>query len=102
VSVRLDTDARFTAEQVCSAFSGKESVEVEVWQAMFASSDLGVLKLFEGVRGVKVAKISGSVGTEYKRWLESVMMSSDGGHVVKWDGEANRRKDYDVWDHGNR
>jgi hypothetical protein len=102
VSVRLDTDARFTAEQVCAAFSGQEFVEVEVWQAMFASSDLGVLRLFEGVRGVKAAKVSGSVGTEYKKWLETVMMSSDGENVMKWEAEANRTTDYDVWGHGNR
>jgi hypothetical protein len=102
VSVRLDTDARFTEEQVRTAFSGKESVEVEVWQAMFASADLGVLRLFEGVRGVKMAKVSGSVGTEYKRWLEGVMMSSGGEDVKEWEGESNRTTDYDIWNHANR
>jgi hypothetical protein len=102
VSVRLDTDARFTEEQVRAAFTDKECVEVEVWQAMFASVDLGVLRLFEGVRGVKIAKVNGSVGTEYKRWLEGVMMSSEGKNIEGWKGESNRTTNYDIWDNGNR
>jgi hypothetical protein len=69
---------------------------------MFAGSDLGILRLFEGVRGVKVAKITGNVGREYKRWLEGAMMTSEGQRVMEWKGESNRTTDYDIWDNGNR
>jgi hypothetical protein len=102
LSVRLDTDARFTAEQVTAAFSGKEYVEVECWQAMFASVDLDVLRLFEGIRGVKQARVSGSVGTGYKKWLEASMMSGIGEDVAMWEGEGGKRAVYDLWEDGNR
>lgn len=39
---------------------------------MFAAADLGVLRLFEGVRGVRRAKVRGSVGAAYGAWLEGL------------------------------
>jgi hypothetical protein len=103
LSVRLDTDARFTSEQVTAAFSGKDYVEVECWQAMFASVDLHVLKLFEGIRGVREARVCGSVGTGYKKWLEGAMTTKLGDEVVRWECEGGKHGgDYDVWEDGNR
>jgi len=98
--VRLDTDPRFTASEVSAAFSGAESLEVEVWQAEYGSVDLRVLKLFEGVRGVRRARVCGSVGGKYARWLEDVMMREVGGMV---EGFVELEEDaYDLWTSGNR
>jgi hypothetical protein len=99
VQVRLDVDARFSKAQVSDAFSGADELEVEVWQATFAAADLTVLKLFEGVRGVGRAKVTGSVGREYAACLEGVMMADYGFVVGKRPEEEGRV--YDVWTHGN-
>lgn len=95
MQVRLDADAPFTYEDVKAAFSGADELEVEVWQAMFASADLKVLRLFEGVRGVKRVRVIGSVGPSYRGWLEIAMMSA-------WDEQIEQPPTdewgvYDVW-----
>lgn len=85
IHVRLDTDPQFSAEQVAESFSGVEVLSVEVFQSMYESCDFGVLRLFEGVRGIGKAMVHGSIGDgEYARWLEEVMMTSpDEQHVPK-------------------
>ena len=94
--MRLDVDAGFSRAQASDAFSGAEELEVEVWQAMFADADLAVLRLFEGVRGVGRAKVSGSVGRRYGAWLEGVMMA-DNGFVVGKRLEEEVGRVYEVW-----
>ena len=53
LTLRLDTDPRFSAQAAKEAFSGAEFFELRVWQSMFDGCGAGVLKLFMGVRGVK-------------------------------------------------
>ena len=77
LTIRLDTDPRFSAEQATAAFSGAEYLEIRVWQSMFDGADCSVLKLFLGVRGVKVAKVGGSAESGLARWLEARMMSDE-------------------------
>lgn len=77
LTIRLDTDPRFSAEQATAAFSGAEYLEIRVWQSMFDGADCSVLKLFLGVRGVKVAKVGGSAEPGLARWLEARMMSDE-------------------------
>lgn len=74
ISLRLDTDPRITSEQAAKAFSGAEYLEIRVWQAQFGACDFGALKLFKDVRGVKVARVGGSVEENLARWLEEEMM----------------------------
>jgi hypothetical protein len=74
LTIRLDTDPRFTMSQATAAFSGAEYVEIRVWQSMFDGCDSSVLRLFLGVRGVKVAKVGGSANRELAKWLEKRMM----------------------------
>ncbi|KAH8663981.1 hypothetical protein BX600DRAFT_436556 [Xylariales sp. PMI_506] len=76
IRLRLDTDPTFTKETVTKAFSGVEELEVEVWQAMYQGATRDVLTLFEGIRGVKRAVVSGSVAYfgAYPKWLERNMM----------------------------
>lgn len=80
------------------SFSGVEELEVEVWQAEYGTSDLKTLRMFEGVRGVKVVKVSGSVGGGYARWLEGVMQLDIGEEGEEWEGGMG----YDLWSSGNR
>jgi hypothetical protein len=74
LTLRLDTDPRFTMAQATAAFSGAEFLELRVWQSMFDGCDSSVLQLFLGIRGVQVAKVTGSVNEELARWLEKRMM----------------------------
>ncbi|OAL05399.1 hypothetical protein IQ06DRAFT_68338 [Phaeosphaeriaceae sp. SRC1lsM3a] len=124
LTIRLDTDPRFTMAQATAAFSGAEFLEIRVWQSMFDGCDPTVLKLFLGVRGVKVAKVCGSSNIELMRWLEERMMSpveeaekeelcrcQEEGRVVKC-GECGKKVEQEeqrewfggrnVWQFGNR
>lgn len=74
LTIRLDTDPRFTAAQATAAFSNADFFELKVWQSMFDGCNAAVLKLFTGVRGVKVCRVMGSVDEELARWLEQRMM----------------------------
>ncbi|KAF2126583.1 hypothetical protein P153DRAFT_297675 [Dothidotthia symphoricarpi CBS 119687] len=74
LTLRLDTDPRFTMQQATSAFSNAEYVEIRVWQSTFDACDSSVLKLFLGVHGVRIARVCGSVEPELARWLEERMM----------------------------
>jgi hypothetical protein len=90
--VRLDCDPNFSLAKATNAFSGVEELIIEVFQAQFGSSDYKVLRLFEGVRGVKRARVYGSVTAfpKYVAWLEaaivtpkeSVVKAFDKGRVV--------------------
>jgi hypothetical protein len=74
LTVRLDIDPRFDFNQCTFAFSGVEYLELYVWQAAGNCDADTVLRLFEGIRGVKVARVSGSVDLSRRLWLESLMM----------------------------
>jgi hypothetical protein len=76
LTLRLDTDPRFTMSQATAAFSGAEYLDIRVWQSMFDGCDSSVLRLFLGVRGVKVARVGGSVDEKLARWLEKRMMGN--------------------------
>ncbi|OMP83705.1 hypothetical protein BK809_0005086 [Diplodia seriata] len=102
VSIRLDTDPFFTAQDVAAAFSGAESLEVDCWQAQFEACDYSVLRLFEEVRGVGSVRVTGSVEPGFAHWLELVMESpieteeermsgSSTPAYVEMEGEDGRR-----------
>jgi hypothetical protein len=75
LTLRLDTDPRFTTAQATAAFSGAEFLDIRVWQSMYDGADCSVLKLFVGVRGVKIARVGGSATPELAKWLEERMMT---------------------------
>ncbi|RMZ71179.1 lysosomal cystine transporter [Pyrenophora seminiperda CCB06] len=78
LSLRLDTDPRFTAKQATAAFTGAEYLEIHVWQSMFDGCDDGVLRLFLDVRGVGVARVTGCADEARARLLEERMMTPSG------------------------
>jgi hypothetical protein len=102
INVRLDCDPNFSAEKATKAFSGVEELTIEVFQAQFGSSDYKVLRLFEGVRGVKRARVYGSVTTfpEYAAWLEAAIVTPGDGVVEVFDkGKTviSQVRAYDIW-----
>ncbi|KAG8631558.1 hypothetical protein KVT40_000698 [Elsinoe batatas] len=107
ILVRLDVDLRFTPEQARDAFTGCDELTVEVMQAMYGSCDFAVLGPFEDVRGVRLAKVMGSLGDgRYGDWLQKRMMLSQSDEGVPFDetdeerqvrelGEGDRGKRFD-------
>ncbi|KAH8767739.1 hypothetical protein F5882DRAFT_413272 [Hyaloscypha sp. PMI_1271] len=107
IRVRLDCDPNFPLAKATNAFSGVEELTIEVFQAQFGSSDYKVLRLFEGVRGVKRARVYGSVTAfpEYVAWLEAAIVTPKEGVVEVFDkGRAviGQARTYDIWTHGGR
>jgi hypothetical protein len=107
LTLRLDTDPRFTMAQATAAFSGAEFLDIRVWQSTFDGCDSSVLRLFLGVRGVKVARVGGSADEKLARWLEKRMMGEvevdvdvcgcgDESGVVKC-GQCGKKVDGDEW-----
>ena len=98
IYVRLDCDAAFTAETARDAFTGMEELTVEVFQSQFGSSDYTVLRLFEKIRGVKRARVFGSVTAfpDYISWLGDAMMSPKGLDIVKY-GQNDAEMFRDLW-----
>lgn len=102
IRIRLDCDPTFTSKQTREAFTGAEELTIEVFESQFGSSGSKVLRLFEEVRDVKVAKIYGSVATfpEYVEWLEDTMMKSTNEEVIPLETGLSPRfasKTYDMW-----
>lgn len=125
LTIRLDTDPRFTVQQATAAFSGAEFFELKAWQSTYDGCNAAVLKLFTGIRGVEHARVIGSVDEGLARWLEAKMMSPpEEEEAVEWcecKGERNLRcegcekrvrfdrngaglwlEDGDAWRFGNR
>ncbi|KAI1106053.1 hypothetical protein F4804DRAFT_69779 [Jackrogersella minutella] len=92
VCVRLDAEPRYGRAEATAQLTGREEVVLEAWQAMWRGSGPDVLRLFEGVRGVRRAKVVGSVGgfEEYARWLERAMMREVGATVEPFFWNAGR------------
>jgi hypothetical protein len=97
--VRLDCDPNFTAENAERAFSGIEDLTIRVEQAEFRGSDYQVLKLFEGVRGVKKTKVYGSVTgfPRYCEWLQDVMRTPKDVEVTEF-GKSDGVGAMKLWD----
>ncbi|KAI0490926.1 hypothetical protein F4859DRAFT_28402 [Xylaria cf. heliscus] len=91
VRLRLDVEPQFDRAGVTAQFSGRSELVVEVWQAGWRGAGPDALRLFEGVRAVRRARVTGSTsGFEaYARWLERAMMAAVGDYVrpFAWEDE---------------
>ncbi|CAJ2507678.1 Uu.00g088640.m01.CDS01 [Anthostomella pinea] len=99
IRVRLDAEPPRGVDRVSvsAQFSGRDEVTIEAWRAAWKGAGPDVLRLFEGVRGVRRARVVGCVDDgdgvgfglrAYARWLEGAMMG-EVGSVVRphlWDG----------------
>ncbi|KAI0196557.1 hypothetical protein EV127DRAFT_416891 [Xylaria flabelliformis] len=88
--LRLDAEPQFERDEATAQFSGKSEVVIEVWQAEWRGVGPDALRLFEGVRGVRMARVTGSTGgfEAYAQWLERAMMAGIGDYVKPFDGEG--------------
>lgn len=91
IIVRLDCDPNFSAKKAEEAFSEVDELTIRVEQSAFRGSDYKVLRLFEGVRGVKKVRIYGSVTgfPAYVEWLQGVMMTPMNVDVAPFQSEKS-------------
>ena len=73
------------------AFEGAEMLEVEVFRASWGIGGYEALEGYEGVRGVGKARVHGSVGWGFARWLEGCMEGRVGEVREGWRGEEGGR-----------
>lgn len=103
INIRLDTDPRFSAQRAEESFTGAHELQVQVFQAMFGSSDYTVLHMLAGIRGVKKVRIYGSIGDgKYTSWLSQAMMAPVGTVIPAYDEELPAGVGWNTWTHGNR
>ncbi|KAI1283626.1 hypothetical protein F5Y07DRAFT_408862 [Xylaria sp. FL0933] len=91
VRVRLDAEPQFAREAATAQLSGKSEVVVEAWQTQWRAAGPEALRVFEDVRGVRAAAITGSTGgfEDYARWLERAMMAGAGEYVAPFPWEED-------------
>ena len=95
VRVRLDCDPFFTPEYAKECFDGTEVLEVEVFRSSWGIGGYNSLEGFYGVRGVKKARVYGSIGNGFAKWLERSLMSQQDKDVPPWEGlEADLKERY--------
>ena len=75
------------------AFEGAETLEVEVFRASWGVGGYEALEGYWGVRGVGRARVWGSVGEGFARWLEGCMEGREGSVVEGWMGEVGGYQD---------
>ncbi|RAL59257.1 hypothetical protein DID88_006971 [Monilinia fructigena] len=97
--ILIHCDPNFTAVRAEDAFNGIEELTIRVEQSAFRGSDYQVLKLFEGVRGVKKTKISGSVSgfPAYVEWLQDVMKMPKGIDIAPFEREDDEAVQNQFW-----
>lgn len=95
--VRLDCDTRYTKEDVTKAFSGMDSLTVEVYESSYKANGLHLLEKFSEIRGVGKAVVEGSVPDDMAAWLAQAMQSDIGKEVPMWECI-----DWNAWEGGNR
>ncbi|KAL6721629.1 hypothetical protein ACLMJK_000733 [Lecanora helva] len=87
IRVRLDCDPFYDIEDVAKAFNGADSLEVEVFRSSWAIGGYHALEGFTDVQGVKKAKVHGSVGSRFAKWLEKTMQTPVGVEAEACEGD---------------
>ena len=85
IRVRLDSDPFYSPQKVQEAFTNADELEVEVFRASFQAGSYRALDGYADVRGVRKARVHGSVESGYARWLERRMTSKEGENVADWE-----------------
>ena len=85
IRVRLDSDPFYSAQKVQEAFTNADELEVEVFRASFEAGSYRALEGYAGVRGIRKARVYGSVEPVFAQWLEQRMMSKDGEKLGIWE-----------------
>ncbi|KAK8066445.1 hypothetical protein PG997_013192 [Apiospora hydei] len=69
--LRLDVAPTFDADQATALLSGLDELDVDGWQAQYLGADIGALRMLEGVRGVKRARVWAGGYEAYAHWLQN-------------------------------
>lgn len=85
--MRLDCDPFYPPDTVVGTFTSADELEVEVFRASWGIGSYDALDPFTKIRGVRKAKVHGSLWKRYARWLESSMMTGCGIEVDGWSEE---------------
>jgi len=86
VRVRLDCDPYYKPETVKMSFDGVEELEIEVFRSSWGIGGYESLEGFVSVRGVRRAKVRGSVGKGFASRLEKVMQMPAGLPIEHFEG----------------
>ena len=82
IRVRLDCDTYFKPDAIKEAFSGMDVFQIEVFRSSFGLCDYEALEAYAGVRGVKRARVYGSIDDNFAQWLVVCMESDLGTEAV--------------------
>ena len=93
--IRLDCDPRYGSQELENAFNGAEELNIEVFQASFGMGDTKLLDMFRGIRGVKKAKVWGSISRELADDLAREMGKMAGAPGD--DTADDPYRGYEVW-----
>lgn len=96
IRVRLDCDPYYKPESVKEVFTGADQLEVEVFRASWGIGGYESLDGFLGIRGVGRARVYGSVGTKFARWLEECLESREGTDMGELESDEGFVERY--WD----
>lgn len=90
--MRLDCDTFYRREDVGRVFDGAEVLEVEVFRSSWGVGGYEALEGYRDVRGVRRARVHGSLPAPTARWLEARMQSYGAEALEGWgceeDGEG--------------
>lgn len=93
--MRLDCDTFYKKEDVKRVFDGADVLEVEVFRSSWGVGGYEALEGYRGVRGVRRARVHGSLPALTARWLEECMQSVGEETVEGWGCEED---DEGYWD----
>ncbi|KAF1815216.1 hypothetical protein P152DRAFT_431604 [Eremomyces bilateralis CBS 781.70] len=98
IGVRLDIDPPYSRDAVSRAFTGVKSLVIEPYQPMFDPVEpRGALRLFEGVRGVRRAKVLMTFGGDgwgkYAEWLEDAIRADVDAEVEEYPEGSDVEED---------
>ncbi|KAK8111294.1 uncharacterized protein PG998_007751 [Apiospora kogelbergensis] len=87
--LRLDVAPNFDAHQATALLSGLDELEVDGWQAQYLGADIGALRMLEGVRGVRRARVWAGGYEAYALWLQNNMMKGIGEPMDEFHEESD-------------
>ncbi|KAK7966639.1 uncharacterized protein PG986_000916 [Apiospora aurea] len=69
--------------------SGLDELDVDGWQAQYLGADIGALRMLEGVRGVKRARVWAGGYEAYAHWLQNQMMKGIGEPMDEFQEDSD-------------
>ncbi|CAF9928698.1 MAG: hypothetical protein ALECFALPRED_004116 [Alectoria fallacina] len=95
IRVRLDCDSFYNKEDVTRVFDGADVLEVEVFRSSWGNGGYEALEGYRDVRGVRKARVHGSLPAPTARWLESCMEGDREEAVEGWGCEEDEESYWD-------